>query len=274
MKNTLFLSATLFMLAISCKKNDVIQPPTEEPPVDVHTILLKDIAIQNLPSPFYHFDYNDSGYITSINYQDGLALYDLFYENGRIDRITDNTVANKDKLQYFYENGKVSKINFTSREGILYKQVILNYNNTSQLTKAEWNFVNEDASITPEKTIDLSYYADGNLSKVEHHTIEIPGRQTEAFYADSYEQYDNKINVDAFGIIHKLNDHLFLLPNIVIQKNNPLKEIRSGDGLNYSIDYTYTYNDSIPVKKNGDLLILNGENAGTHSNYNVSYSYY
>jgi len=274
MKHTLLLAVLFFAAFTSCKKEKTESPPVQDPPADVHTILLKDMIVQNLPSPYYHFNYDDSGFITNVNHQSGLALYDLFYLNGRIDKITDNTVANKDKLQYAYQQGKVSQVNFLNKEGVFYKKVILIYNNTSQLIKVEWDFVNTDASITPEKIIELEYYADGNLAKVKHHFLEIAGRQPETFYTDTYENYDTKTNVDAFAIIHKINDHLFLLPNIIIQKNNPLKETRTGDGLNYSISYSYTYNDSLPVKKDGDLLILNGDSAGMHTSYLVSYSYY
>lgn len=274
MKHTILLTVTIFTLLTGCKKDKVETPPIENPPVDVHTILLKDMIVAKLPSPYYHFTYDDSGFITNVNYQSGLGLYDLSYKNGRIDKIMDNTLVNKDKLQYFYEDGKVSKINFTNKEGIFYEQVNISYNSVSQLTKVEWNIVNDDATLTPEKAIELAYYANGNLSTINHHIFEIPGRQPETFYTDTYENYDNKTNVDGFAAIQKINDHVFFLPNITIQKNNPLKETRSGDGLNYTIDYTYTYNDNLPVKKDGDLVILNGENAGLHSNYLVSFSYY
>jgi hypothetical protein len=274
MKHTIVLTLLSIALLTSCKKDKVQAPPTEEPPIDVHTILLKDMIVKNLPSPYYHFDYDDSSFITHVNVQSGLALYDLSYNNGRINQMNNNTFVNKDKLQYDYVDGKVSKIKYINKEGFFFKQNILTYNSSKQLVTAEWDFINADESLTPERVIQLDYLADGNLSKVNDHWIEIPGRQPETNYATTYENYDTKSNVDAFAILHKIDDHLFLLPGIVLQKNNPLKEIRTGDGLNYAITYTYTYNDSLPVKKDGDMVFLNGDNAGMHSNYLISFSYY
>jgi hypothetical protein len=274
MKHTIFLTLLSIALFASCKKDTVQAPPIEEPPVDVHTILLKDMIVKDLPSPYYHFDYDDSSFITHVNVQSGLAIYDLAYFNGRISQINNNTFVNKDKLQYEYVDGKVSKIKYIDKEGVFFKQNILTYNSSKQLVTAEWDIINADESLTPERVIQLDYYADGNLSQVNDHRMEIPGRQLETNYVDTYENYDTKSNVDAFAILHKINDHLFLLPNVVLQKNNPLKETRTGDGLNYAITYTYTYNDSLPVKKDGDMVFLNGANAGMHNNYLISFNYY
>ncbi|QEC66766.1 hypothetical protein FRZ67_05400 [Panacibacter ginsenosidivorans] len=274
MKHTILSITLCLTLFAACKKEKTQEPSPGDPPVDVHTILLKDMIVKNLPSPYYHFEYDNSSFITHVNVQSGYEIYDLLYSNGRISQMNDNTLVNKDKLQYVYDNGKVSKINYINQAGIIFKQNILTYNSAEQLTAVEWDFVNADETTAPERIIQFEYYSDGNLFKVNDHWFEIPGRQPETFTTDTYENYDTKTNVDAFAILYKTNDHLFLLPNIVIQKNNPLKETRSGDGLNYSINYTYTYNNDLPVKKDGDLLILNGESEGTHIDYLITFSYY
>ena len=274
MKHTIFLTLLSIALLAGCKKDKVQVPETEDPPIDVHTILLKDMIVKNLPSPYYHFEYDDSSFITHVNVQSGLALYDLSYLNGRISQMSNNTFVNKDKLQYEYVDGKVSKIKYINKEGVFFKQNILTYNSSKQLITVEWDIVNADESLTPERIIQLDYYADGNLFKVNDHWMEIPGRQPETSYVDTYENYDTKSNVDAFAILHKISDHLFLLPAVVLQKNNPLKETRTGDGLNYAITYTYTYINNLPVKKDGDMIFLNGNNAGMHNDYLISFSYY
>jgi hypothetical protein len=39
---------------------------------------------------------------------------------------------------------------------------------------------------------------------------------------DLFEQYDNKVNVDGFSLIHDdFFDHLVLLPGVQLQKGNP-----------------------------------------------------
>src|SRR5689334_25158537 len=121
MKHTM-LTVLIFVIAFaSCKKDAIETPPTQDPPSDARTILLKDMIVQNLPSPYYHFDYDDSGFITHVNYQSGLELYDLSYHNERIDNMMDNTFVNKTRLQYIYKDGKVSQINFQDNAGVFYK---------------------------------------------------------------------------------------------------------------------------------------------------------
>ncbi len=54
-----------------------------------------------------------------------------------------------------------------------------------------------------------------------------------------------------------------LLPEVHLQKGNPRRQTRTGDGLNFVVDYTYTYDDqSRPLSKIGALTITNGPDAG------------
>lgn len=274
MKYTLLLLISGFILT-SCRKEATQQPlPLPGEPIDIHTILLKDMIVKNLPSPYYHFEYDDSGFINSATWQSGFNVYNLSYTKGRISQMQNNTAVNKDRLVYIYENGLVTQINFINEAGITFKKSTFTYNAYKKLIKIDWTMLNTDGSHVPERSMQLDYYADGNLATLSDHMIEIPGIQPDAVYTDTYENYDNKVNAGAFALIHKIDDHLILLPGIVLQKNNPRKETRSGDGLHYTIAYTYAYQDSLPIKKDGDLLILNGDAAGTHTNYNISFSYY
>jgi len=121
----------------------------------------------------------------------------------------------------------------------------------------------------------LSYNTDGNLFELTYHYLPING-QTEATFADRFEQYDSMINVDGFSLIHNdFFDHLILLPDVQLQKNNPRKETRTGDGLNYVVNYTYTYNnDNAPLIKAGELTISNGSDAGKKIQIRTTFSYY
>jgi hypothetical protein len=124
--------------------------------------------------------------------------------------------------------------------------------------------------------MSFTYDAAGNLFELTQHFPAIAGLQTEATVTDRYENYDTGTNVDGFGLIHsEFFDHLVLLPDVQLQKGNPRTESRSGDGDNYRVTYTYTYDDQgRPRVKSGDILILNGANAGQHFPSSTVYSYY
>ena len=112
------------------------------------------------------------------------------------------------------------------------------------------------------------------MSQLIHH-FTIPGSPAVNF-TDRFEQYDDKVNVDGFGLLHdEFFDHLFLLPGIQLQKNNAVKEIRTGDGQNYEATYNYTYNDKkAPVQKTGTLVYTSGPEAGRSFPLNSVFSYY
>ena len=67
-----------------------------------------------------------------------------------------------------------------------------------------------------------------------------------------------------------------LLPGVVIQKNNPGRETRTGDGLTYVVDYTYAYDTDgkHPLSKSGDLVITGGGTVGQHIPISSVFTYY
>ena len=59
------------------------------------------------------------------------------------------------------------------------------------------------------------------------------------------------------------------------QKGNPARVTRTGDGLNYVVDYTYTYDDKKrPLAKTGDVTFTNGPTAGQKFQTLSVFSYY
>ena len=79
-----FILATAFT---SCQKEkDDIKVPVLPPPAldDKATIFLKDIVESGLPSPYFHFNYNDSGYVTNVSFADGFFDYDVNYSSKRV----------------------------------------------------------------------------------------------------------------------------------------------------------------------------------------------
>src|SRR5436309_2543062 len=75
MKVKAVLPLIVLITMISCKKETSKPSPT--PPA---SFKLKDVTIRNLPSPYYHFEYDDSGKITLFNYQSGLRIFDVTYD--------------------------------------------------------------------------------------------------------------------------------------------------------------------------------------------------
>ena len=127
-----------------------------------------------------------------------------------------------------------------------------------------------------DKTMSFTYHPDGNLLEITEHRPPIDGLQPEATTVDRFEQYDDKINVDGFSLIHDdFFDHLVLLPGVQLQKGNPGRQTHTGDGVNFSVDYSYTYDDkNRPLAKAGDLTITNGSDTGRKFQTSSVFSYY
>jgi hypothetical protein len=201
-------------------------------------------------------------------------MYEVVYNGDRISEMKSNSVENKDKLQYFYDNeGRVNSINYADSTGIVYERIFLTYNGR-KLIKLDRELKSGSGFII-DKTMTFSYQADGNLQELKEHRPPING-QNDATYVDRFEQYDNKINTDGFSLVHdEFFDHLILLPGVQFQKNNPGKLTHTGDGPNYNVDYTYTYNDkNLPLTKTGELIYLTGPDAGKRFEINSTFTYY
>jgi len=258
----------------SCKKERYITPDSPSPDPANPSALLKNIVIPNLPSPYYHFEYDTAGKVVFVSFASDFTRYDVVYNGGRISEMKNNIIVNKDRLQYSYDNeGRIDTVAYADSTGLVYTRLNLIYDGK---TLIEINRERKSGSMfIIDKTLTMSYYPDGNLLDLTYHYLPFNG-QAEATYNDRFEQYDNKINVDAFGLIHnEFFDHLVLLPGIELQKNNPGKESRTGDAQNYTVDYTYTYNDKkLPLRKKGNLLILSGNNSGRRFETNSVFSYY
>ena len=255
----------------SCDKDDDVipQPPPQNPPA----VLLKEITIPNLPSPYYHFEYTDSGMINKALYASGLRSYDVIYSGTKIAEMKSTHIINKDRLKYVYDSGgKIAVIEYNDEGGAVYKRAFLTFQG-NQLQNMEWER-KENAGFIVERTLSFVYQSDGNVLEMTDHRHPVTG-QDEATYVSRYEQYDTKLNVDGFSLVHENNDHLLLLPGVVFQKNNPSKLIFTGTGANYTIDYTYTYNDkNAPLTKLGDAVFTAGPNTGQKFKTSESFSYY
>jgi len=271
------MSPRVFMIVlvvtgfVACKKEKEINDPLTPP---LPPALLKEITIPHLPSPFYHFEYDANGKPIFVSFASDLTRYDITYDGGRIHEMRNNILINKDRLQYFYDgSGNITSINYADSNDVVYTKIDLVYTN-GMLIKLE-RVRKSGTDFVLDKRSTMSYYADGNLKDITYHYLPFNG-QTEAFYTSHFEQYDDKPNPDEFDLIHnEFFDHFFLLPGVQLQKNNPGKETRTGDGTNYTVDYTYTYNEKkFPLNKKGNLLFTSGTDAGKRFETNSFYSYY
>lgn len=264
--------APFFVVSISCHKGSTPKP---NPPSGGSTIRLKDINWPHLPSPFYHFEYNDSGYITLASFSSGLGIYDVTYAGEKILKMEDKTLPNHDILQYEYAGDELVSIKIINKNGVNYRRAFFSYTPSHQLQTLDWEVKDGNVGFAQEQTMQFSYYPDGNLKELANHRYAV-GSQIESRYTDRFENYDNKVNVDAFSLLHQdQNHHLYLVPGIKIQLNNPRRNVRTGDGVTYEIDYSYTYDASgRPLARTGDLLWTSGDDSGKHFQVQTTFSYY
>jgi hypothetical protein len=259
---------------VSCVGDVTITTPPLFPPPSA-TVLLKDVVVPSVPSPYYHFDYDAEGKVSSVSFASGFATYDVTYAAGRISEMRTSTPANHDRLVYVYDDaGRVTAIRETDESGVVFLALFFTYSGNKLIG------LERDRRVTGgfviDKTLSFSYDSDGNLLELTDHRPAIDGVQAATTVTDRFEQYDAGINVDAFALIHNdFFDHFVLLPAVQLQKSNPRRVTRTGDADNYTVDYGYTYDGlNRPRTAIGDLTFTTGSNAGRHFQVGSVFSYY
>jgi len=271
MKSNHLLLVTLVIILFSCHKEPTNHP---DPPPGKALVKLKDINIRYLPSPYYHFEYNDTGNITRAGYSSGLRIYDVSYGGKDIASMQNTIGPNRTRLDYEYANGDLFVVRVKDNNGVTIRHCIFSYAASHQLQQIDWDVMDGNVGFYFEQTLMFSYYPDGNVKEIITHNYPV-GSQTEATYTDSFENYDNNINVDGFSLLHTTPHELILVPATKLQINNPRRNIRTGDGINYDITYTYTYDaKGRPLVKLGDVAITNGTSSGQHFESQATFSYY
>lgn len=238
-------------------------------------VLLKDIVIATLPAPYYHFEYDSDGRIVAVSFASGLTNYNVTYAGGRIAELQNHILVNEDRLVYVYDDaGRVAVVTEVDNTGATFEHVVLSYNGQKLVGLERDRLIGGGFII--DKTMSMTYDAAGNLRDLSEHRPAITGLQDEATSVVRFEQYDAGINVDGFALIHDdFFDHLVLLPGVQLQQGNPRRETRTGDGLNYVVDYTYTYDsENRPLSKIGALTITNGPDAGRQIQTSSVFTYY
>jgi len=271
MKAKCGLLAIILFALFSCHKATPVKPRS------FVALKLKDINIRNLPSPYYHFEYRDDKHISSFNFASGL-IYDIAYTGDDLTLMKNNTAGtSKDSIKYTYTNDKITDINVTTDAGVFYRRAFLTYYSSGQLQKLEWEIMTASQSFTQDLALTFTYYPDGNVKEIIHHYFPF-GPLPDITFADKYENYDDKINVDGFTLVHTSQTRYppVLTPGITLQVNNAGRIVRTGGAaVNYEINYTYTYDDTgRPLTKTGDFVSTSGPDIGRHSELQTTYSYY
>lgn len=269
--------ALFSIMLFSCKKEkstigEPPSPPADPPPP---IVLLKEIVIPNLPSPYYHFEYDATGKPKFISFASDLTRYDIVYDvAGRIIEMRNNILVNKDTIRYFYDgSGNVTAVNYIDINGKVYIKLALTYEGKKLKMLERKRILGSDFVVN--KIFSFSYHNDGNLKEIVDHRPAVNGQQPESTDILRFEEYDSNINVDGFSLLHNdFFDHLVLLPGVRLQKNNPRKEMLVGFN-SYTVEYTYTYDEKHqPISKKGDLIFTTGPSVGQRFQTSSSYTYY
>jgi len=281
MKAPFLCIAAMLVLFVSCKKEHGV-PGTNIPPVnnpgntpDKDAPRLKDMIVNRLPSPYYHFDYDDSGKIIGANHQSGLRIYTVNYTDKKISQMENIIEPVRDRLQYVYNDGRVTQVNIINRNNVTYRKAFMTYNSSNKLSRLYWEVL-DNGGFSSEQMLDFTYHPDGNLNQLTNTTFAV-GPLTEGSFTETYDNYDDKIAAEGFNLLLPLpQNHLILLPDIKLQLNNPRHVVRSGTGtVDFTIDYQYTYDDKgRPIAKAGDFVFTVGSQAGQHTALSTTYSWY
>ena len=265
-------SLMMLLATVLACASDPTGPMSPPPPAVVTG--LKEIVLSSLPAPYYHFEYDSTNRLKFASFASDARRYDVIYAGGRISEMDNNVLVNHDRLVYVYDaSGRVVQVREVDENGLVFELLVLTYDGQKLTGLERQRRLSGDLVI--DKTMTLSYYPDGNLRELTQHRPAIAGFQDEQRYADLFEQYDTGINVDGFGLLHDdFFDHLVLLP-VELQKSNPRRVTRTGDGQTYVAEYTYTYDaGNRPLTGSGLITLTNGTTPGRQIPTSSGYSYY
>ena len=148
--------ATAVLLLPSCKKQNT--EPVQPPFSPVKQVLLKDITIPNLLSPYYRFEYNSDSLITKADFSSGFSIYDVLYSGNRITEMGNNIFVNHDTLRYVYNNsGKPAMIEFINSENVVCRHVRFLYDG-DQVKEIDWDHKEGGVGFLIDRTLTFDYY--------------------------------------------------------------------------------------------------------------------
>jgi hypothetical protein len=258
-------------LLIGCKKN---QNPINHEISDARKILVKEVEVSALPSPFFHFEYDAQNFVTAIHFANDIKTYHPIYQNKRVIRVNKiNTSGfNDGYMLYTYNNQNVIAIDEYNKHSQKFLKHELSYNNARQLTQIIWkNYTSTSENLY--KKIDFDYWEDGNLKNAS--TYLNNGTELEFMYKDSYSQYDNKECVDDFYLYKQFMESVIFLPQVKLQKNNAHRLETTTPAYTNRVDWQFDFSGNLPIKKTGSMYQIAGPNVGnTPATFYTTFSYY
>ena len=133
------LLAAAVATVVGCGGDSAVTDPgtVAPPPPPPAKVLLKDVQIDRLPSPYYHFDYSAAGTITGVSFASGLTNYGVTYLGARIKELQNNALGNHDRIVYAYDSdGRVVGVRYVDANGVTFTIVVYTYDG-DQLTGVE-----------------------------------------------------------------------------------------------------------------------------------------
>jgi hypothetical protein len=258
------LVAMILLIAVACCDKDPGPGPGETGGTDRFDVLLKEVNARNVASPFYHFTYNNEGYVTRLSYHEDMYVYEYFYKKGRIDSVTSSSTDARYFL-YRYTNQRVSSVLQYDNSG-LKLTVSIRYDDRGRVTHMDWQPVNNGPD---EKHTVFTYYEDGNVKRVEN---SYPA--TGLVGITDFEAYDNKKCVDGFAVYRGFLEHAILLPSVKFQLNNATRT-KSVDGPYVrESQLNYVYRDNLPIERHSVTRVTAGPSAGDSHTGFTSFTYY
>jgi hypothetical protein len=266
LSSTVVIGAIIAISFCACKKDKDKHNPHS--PTDAQKIRLKEVAVQGLPSPYFNYSYDADNFITSLGHESGHYQYKIEYKNGRVNRMINNTLINKDTLMYHYTGQQVTRIDILEPGKGKIEETALFYDNDNKLTEVTWRKVTA-ASIF--KRLIFHYNEHKNMSRCEvYYDLGVTGMQKTNTYI--YEGFDDKVNLTSNYVLKEL--HYLFLPALQLQHNNPISYRLLGVDNDLEFSNTYQYSDSLPVLKTTLIKQTRGTGAGMERIGRTWYSYY
>ena len=180
------------MILFSCKKD---QGPTAVntpgPTTPARHILLKDIVVPHLPSPYYRFEYNSDSLVSKVDFASGYSTYDVFYAENKISELRNKIVVNHDTLRYLYDpTGRLFMIEFINQSNIVYRHVSFVFNG-DQIKEIDWDIKEGNIGFFIDRKITFEFYPDNNLKTMVDQRPSTNG-SPEHTNTTLFEQYDKK----------------------------------------------------------------------------------
>lgn len=264
------------LLLTSCKKYTSSYTPIieyeEVYPDDTQMPRLKTLVAQGLPSPYFSFQYNDSGYVTAASFSSGFHEYLLEYQNSRLYKMV-NTKSG-DTLFYQYTAGRVTAVmQYTelNTKTASYKMQYDQYGRLESMFWFDFNTANPLDSVATRKVL-LQYHMDGNLAKKDEYYAGASGA-LEWTGSEEYQDYGAERNVDGFTLLKDSFDEFVFLPQVKLQRNNPGLVVSKGVHNDSKIDYQYSSVNGLPIEKKGRMEFTRGADAGKVFNFVNRFEY-